>query len=842
MTISVTSETDTVIKKVLPYLQRRGYDTNTDLDFEAPALRQERQGKGYVDLLVTMGKKAPSFLVEAKRAGKKLTTKDRDQALSYGKYHKVLFVVVTNGEEILCYNVESGLPIKWNGSSYQKVPSSEQLKDVLKYLKTNKSATDVPLGTDYSQPYRPGLNPKQLNALFSKCHSDIRRIEKTEDRAFQDFSKLLFLKLYEEKCDVEGIDLPYSWTFADLAEKKDNQADQVREAISSMVAKLVKDKGYGEVLGDAISLKNDRTYQVIVRRLAGVSFYDSSFDSKGAAFEYYVRATLKGKKLGQYFTPRPVIRLMSEMVGREKIANSVLAGDPARVLDPACGTGGFLVYLMKANISRFEKMLSEGAVTKAQFAKSINLLKCHTFFGADANESVASAAKMNMIIAGDGQSNIHPEDTLSKASASWSVDSPNCDIIMTNPPFGTSEADSLSAVDVQQFPIRTKKGQLLFLQKMVLCAKTDGGEICTVIDEGVLNTDGAAELRKWILRHCQIVAVASLPDVTFKPNKINVKSSVLLLRRRKDEDVDLEIKYNIKFIEVETLGYVGSGDAIRAFDEEALMSQIGQWVNGKAHVGNGDGWRGFEVGSLEVAADPRCRLDLKYWRSETRAAIATLAAAGAKTLGDLATEAIRRGKSPAAETYVDESDGYALVLKSGTNISKFGEVLRQGDFIEKNQFEELTGQALSSGDILLSSTGTGTLGKCAVYRDSKPAIADGHVTVIRVDASTVYPEYVCDYLRLGFGASQIDRLFTGSTGLIELTPDQVSSILIETPGNADEQRRVSNEWRSIEGKFRKAISNAEHEFEVSRAKFLTIAPIAPNLSAKADDEEELTED
>lgn len=57
------------------------------------------------------------------------------------------------------------------------------------------------------------------------------KIEKSEDSAFQDFSKLLFLKLYEEKCDVEDVDLPYSTTFADLAEKKDYQADQVRNAV-----------------------------------------------------------------------------------------------------------------------------------------------------------------------------------------------------------------------------------------------------------------------------------------------------------------------------------------------------------------------------------------------------------------------------------------------------------------------------------------------------------------------------------------------------------------------------------------------------------------------------------
>jgi hypothetical protein len=112
---------------------------------------------------------------------------------------------------------------------------------------------------------------------------------------------------------------------------------------------------YGEVLGDPIHLKNAKTFRYIVMQLAAVSFVDSSLDSKGAAFEYFVRATLKGKKLGQYFTPRQVVRLMSTLVGREKIYNSLRSGEKVKVLDPACGTGGFLVYLMQECINYAER-------------------------------------------------------------------------------------------------------------------------------------------------------------------------------------------------------------------------------------------------------------------------------------------------------------------------------------------------------------------------------------------------------------------------------------------------------------------------------------------------------
>ncbi|MDQ2803905.1 MAG: type I restriction enzyme HsdR N-terminal domain-containing protein [Pseudomonadota bacterium] len=175
---------------MIPYLTRRGYDITTDIDFEAPAKREERQSLGYVDLLINLGKSTPTFLIEAKRASKRLSEKDKKQTLSYGKSYKVPFVVVTNGADIQCFNTFNGDLIRWDGKSAEKIPTRDQLKSVVAALKKDKTSVLVPLGTDQSLPFRPGLSPKQLNALFYRCHSDIRRIEKSEDRAFQDFSKI----------------------------------------------------------------------------------------------------------------------------------------------------------------------------------------------------------------------------------------------------------------------------------------------------------------------------------------------------------------------------------------------------------------------------------------------------------------------------------------------------------------------------------------------------------------------------------------------------------------------------------------------------------------------------
>ena len=293
-----------------------------DFDFETAVTQTDRYSKGYVDILVTLGKSKPIFLIEAKRISKQLSAKDRDQAIKYGKSKEVNvpFVVVTNGIDIQCFNTKNSNRINWDGKPVDKVPTKEQLQIVIRTLKANPSATSIPLSGDISLPFRPGLPLRQLNALFYKCHSTIRKIEKNEESAFADFSKLLFLKLLEEKCDVEeNFKLPYSYRFHELAAKPISESDQVRDSILSMIDSIEKRTTFGEVLHEEIKLKNPKTFHSIIKDLSAVSFYDCSLDSKGAAFEYFVRATLKGKNLGSILLQENLFKLCQHLLVKRKL-------------------------------------------------------------------------------------------------------------------------------------------------------------------------------------------------------------------------------------------------------------------------------------------------------------------------------------------------------------------------------------------------------------------------------------------------------------------------------------------------------------------------------------------
>lgn len=821
---SVKTETETVIKRILPYLQRRGYDPTVDFDYETATKSTTRYKAGYVDIVVLSKSGVPAFLVEAKRSSRKLIASDVSQAFEYGRSLRVPFVVVTNGTDFQCFNVASGDAIKWDGKLEGKVPTKHQLASVLRSFRANKLISDVSLTADSSIPFRPGLPLKQLNALFARCHNTIRKIEKNEEHAFADFSKLLFLKLLEEKADLEDstLNLPYSYLFHELAAKPDREADQVKDAVERMIAAIKKTTSYGDVLSNPIHLKQAKTFHYIVKQLSEVSFEDSGLDYKGAAFEYFVRATLKGKKLGQYFTPRPLVELMSLLVGKEALVNAAIANQPTKVLDPACGTGGFLVFMLKRALTQLKARLESKSISRALHDHAAQRLKSHIFFGSDANDGVAATAKMNMIIAGDGHTNICPEDSLRIGATSWNVGAPDCDYILTNPPFGTSESESLPASELTQFPIRTTKGQNLFLQKMIRCTKP-GGYICTVIDDGVLNTDTAATLRRYLIEECKLLLVIQLPDETFKPNKINVRSSVLLLQRRDGPDRPSSDTSPVTFCKLTSLGYDGAGDKIRGFDVEKLFSDFECRVMDRrlAKSRRGPHWTAFDVPTNSIAADGTTRFDLKYWEPSITAKIGKLKRTNGVSIGSINLIDTRRGKSPPADVYVHERDGFALVVKAGSNISQHGLLVTapDSDYVEKSVFEDLPEFCkIQQGDVLVSSTGDGTLGKACVYDRASPAIADGHVTIIRLDQTKFSPYFIADYLRCGFGSEQVSRLYSGSTGLIELTPEHVKEILVPALKIAA-QKKASAAVRKAEQEFREGQSIASETLTRARKGF-----------------------
>lgn len=806
------SETETVVKKILPYLNRRGYDLD-DMSFELPTA-DDGISRKYIDILIKVGGRK-CFIIEAKKISKKLDAKDKEQAIGYARSEGVPFAVLTNGINVFCFNAVTKGRITFDGQMIDKLPAKTELPKVLRMFQHNKRLKDICLEEKLSLPFRHGISQRQLNLVFQKCHNIIRNQEKYEQDAFEDFSKILFLKLLEEKAENEVgkpnfQPLPYSYRFYELAKHPRNEADQVQVAINTMITKIKENTKYSDVLGNGVGLKKATTYYELVKELEAISFTDCSTDVKGSAFEYYVRATLKGKKLGQYFTPRNLVKIMYAILGEEKIYDTLKnigEEETFKILDPACGTAGFLVYMLQRNLAMLDEEYKCNRLTLDRYKEIRKRIKERTFYGSDANEAVAAAAKMNMIVAGDGQTNIRSEDSLSKSAKNWSVDVPNIDLIISNPPFGTSENDSLTDDDKTQFDMSLKKGQVLFLEKMVKSVKR-GCEIFTVIDQGILNTDTNTALRKMILRECWIKAIVELPIETFKPNKINVKVSLLYLKRKTEQEVRECEDYPFYLVKLNTLGFDQMGKDLRGFDLQGMIDDItaNLFKNKSAYYEDKQGrWCFHHMNASEITKDPSMRLDYKFLEPKTRIQIDALYRKSHTRLKDINLITTIRGKSPDTEQYVDERDGYAIVIKAG-NITKYGTVdMTESDWVEKSTYDEYEAMPnheayiAVKGDVLVASTGDGTLGKTAVYEKRIPAIIDGHVTIVRVDANVIDPYYLAGYLRKGAGAIQINRAYTGATGMIELTAEMLDSVVIDTlDGNIDKQKELARKLHRLE--------------------------------------------
>ena len=144
------------------------------------------------------------------------------------------------------------------------------------------------------------------------------------------------------------------------------------------------------------------------------------------------------------------------------------------------------------------------------------------------------------------------------------------------------------------------------------------------------------------------------------------------------------------------------------------------------------------------------------------------------------------------------------------------------DWIEKSVYEEYETSSNHSNiivekyDVLVASTGDGTLGKSAVFDMDVPAIVDGHVTIIRVNRKKIDPYYLADFIRKGAGAIQINRAYTGATGLIELTPEQLDSVVVDTLDDSiRKQKELSRKLRKVEKEVQQLYLKAEEKLEDS---------------------------
>lgn len=399
------------------------------------------------------------------------------------------------------------------------------------------------------------VSKESLIATIRKCHQTLwggGRL--SPPMAFGELCKLLFVKIQDERQPRRN-GQPYEFQI-----KTHEPARQLAERIKAIYE--VAKRRDPQVFTETIRI-DDATLRTLVSHMESVSFSKTDLDTKGVAFEQFMDGFFKGD-FGQYFTPREVIAFAVDML-------SPTPDD--LVLDPACGSGGFLLYALD-HVRRLASSFHEvGTVEHYRFWHEFAEKK---LFGVEINDEIARVAKMNMILHDDGHSNIVGEDALERLSVvrertgNSAFKEGGFDLVLTNPPFGATvrlnERPYLADFEMGKQTggagratlRRSQKTEILFIERVWQFLKPGVGRAAIVLPDGILTTARQQYVRDFLLDRFQLLAVVSLPQTAFAHFGAGVKTSVVFLRRRGLEEEPLDDEAVFMAVP-EAIGYDATG-------------------------------------------------------------------------------------------------------------------------------------------------------------------------------------------------------------------------------------------------------------------------------------------
>jgi type I restriction enzyme M protein len=450
---------------------------------------------------------------------------------------------------------------------------------------------------DAARPKRADLMPATADNLlfaFRRCHNYIAGTEGMQKpEAFWELLKIIFCKIEDERSKV----LEFFVAPGELASAA--AAASAKTRITKLFSEKVLKKYPTIFVGSdrEIHLKpNVAAY--VMSQLQRYSLLASPVDVKGVAYEEVVGSNLRGDR-GEFFTPRNACRMAVEM----------LAPQPnERLLDPACGTGGFLITAMNHSlkvlddseqVSWADPQHPTDSERQELYRKRVEYLS-QRVFGFDLNPSLVRAAKMNMVMNNDGEGGLFQANSLANPHT-WNPDAAEAvplqsiDILFTNPPFGANivvddenvlEQYDLATVWDQQadnsWQVRTDKhGQrvlqksqppeILFIERCVQFLVLGTGRMAMVIPNGILNNPALGYVRQWILRHTQILSVVDMARDLFQPKNDTQTSMVLIRRLSREEESTAALRgleYPIFLAVSEKIGHDKRGATIYRRDPE----------------------------------------------------------------------------------------------------------------------------------------------------------------------------------------------------------------------------------------------------------------------------------
>lgn len=545
--------------------------------------------------------KTPYIIIECKKeeVTEQEFSKGVDQAYSYADRLRAKFIWTTSKIKNEYYEVAEDYP-----SSKTAIPDIPQFGvselAPYKYVKGGIKQESEEFGIEIKDK---GIKQKffeletvtenELVRIFTQAHQVLWGGRRDESRAFDEFDKLIFCKIWDEKYKLNENNKfvpringePYQFQIF-----SNESANSLSKRINR-IYDVGKEKD-PEVFKENINLSAEEVREV-VKYLQRVNLNETDLDSKGKAFETFTGSYFRGS-FGAFFTPRAIVNFIVE---------SLPIDNNSRVLDTSCGSGGFLLYALDKVRQQAKKYFPKYKADPSHSVEHRNYwhdFASKNLYGIEINEQIARIAKMNMIIHDDGHTNVIAKDgllnetELQNTNAEFKYNS--FDYIITNPPFGsevkqnisaylglyklgTKETDWLNIKSTVEQTIRNSQStEILFLEQCHKFLKPGTGYLAIVIPDGILTNSSLQYVRDNIEELYRIVAIVSLPQTAFTSKGAGVKSSVLFLRKHKEkitekitdqkQKIKAELKIENKFVETVEKWEKEKYIAIKKLEEE----------------------------------------------------------------------------------------------------------------------------------------------------------------------------------------------------------------------------------------------------------------------------------
>lgn len=529
-TTPLEAETRVLIDRSLENLgwKLKGKDKN--VFFEQPKTELERKklgGKRPDYVLYSKESEKPLIVIEAKKKGSRI-----DEALEHGiGYARAIdapLVFATDGVFCKAFHTGANRPPILNG---EEVDEFIREALALRYL-TSYEVNTVSPKVQYDR--------KELIRIFDEANNMLRGEGlRAGIERFGEFANILFLKLIseseqakKERGEPTKFDMACSWD-AIKGIPASTRIEYINKTVYDKLNAL-----YETDIFTPLQIKDTGILKDIMDKLDPLMLTDVDSDVKGDAFEYFLKASTSTKNdLGEYFTPRHIVKTMVRLVNPQ-------IGE--KIYDPFCGTGGFL-------IESFRYIYNNMARTDANLA----LLRENTVYGNEITNT-ARITKMNMILAGDGHSNIEMKDSLANPvdgtetymDESGKIHHRGFDIVLANMPY--SQKTKYGSL----YDLPSTNGDSICVQHCMkaINSAAPNGRMALVVPEGFLFRKDLTKTREYLLDHCQLQSIISLPQGVFLPYT-GVKTDIIYATKVNQKVKSSEKKKTFWYFDVQSDGY-----------------------------------------------------------------------------------------------------------------------------------------------------------------------------------------------------------------------------------------------------------------------------------------------